>query len=167
MTVIIDKDKDKIPYEEYTNPWITVRDIIICSIRKVPLPIIVNNIYRSSPRSDTWLCKNCKTRGDKWFLMIHTCKALIKKEKPKTELDNQQAEEEIQRRLETSKWVCPYCKEVTDRFFKKFHYRCLPEEKKRELEEEEESKFEKCLYCHKLVDPYYKNYHFCKGLNHV
>ena len=90
---------------------------------------------------------------------------MIKKEKPKTRLEIQKEEEEIQRRLEASKWTCPYCKEVTDRFFKKFHYRCLPEDKKRELERQEESKFEKCLYCHKLVDPYYKNFHSCKGLN--
>ncbi len=84
MTIIIDyKDKNKIPYEEYTNPQITVRDIIICSIRKIPLPRIVNNIYKPNPKGDSWSCKNCKTRGDKWHLMIHLCKAL-RPEKPKT-----------------------------------------------------------------------------------
>ena len=79
MTVIIDdKDKNNIPYEEYTNPQITIQDIRICSIRKIPFPKIVNAIYRSSPDSDNWLCRNCRTRGDKWYLMIHLCKALIK-----------------------------------------------------------------------------------------
>ena len=74
MTVIID-DKDKIPYdyEEYTNPWITIQDIRICSIRQMPLPRIVNNIYRSR-EGDIWFCRNCKTVGDKWHLMIHLCK---------------------------------------------------------------------------------------------
>ena len=96
--------------------------------------------------------------------MIHLCKAL-RPEKPKTELEIQQAEEEIQRRLEASKWICPYCKEVTDRFYKKLHYRCLPEEKKRELEKEEESKFEPCPTCNKLLDPYYKNFHICEVTN--
>ena len=37
----------------------------------------------------------------------------LRPEKPKTELEIQ-PEEQIQRRLEESKWVCPYCKEVTD-----------------------------------------------------
>ena len=77
MTVIID-DKNKIPYEEYNNPWITIQDIIICSIRKVPLPRIVNNIYKPDPEGDLWLCRNCKTRGDKWCLMIHLCKGSIR-----------------------------------------------------------------------------------------
>jgi hypothetical protein len=168
MTVIITDDKDrnkqKIPYEEYINPWITIQDIRICSIRKVPIPKIVNNIYKPNPKGDTWYCRNCKTRGDKWYLMIHLCKASMK-ETPKTQLEIQNEEEQIRRRLEGGKWTCPYCKEVTDRFFKKFHYKCLPKEKKRELEREEKPKFEKCLYCDKLVDPYYKNFHFCKGLN--
>ena len=43
------QDKNKIPYEEYNNPWITIQDIRICSIRKVPLPRIVNNIYKPNP----------------------------------------------------------------------------------------------------------------------
>ena len=64
-------------------------------------------------------------------------------------------------------WTCPYCNQVTDRFYKKFHYRCLPEEKKRELEKEEESKFEKCPSCNKLLDPYYKNFHICPVTNNI
>ncbi len=163
MTVIID-DKDKpnkdTADEEYNNPEITKLDIEICSIRKIPLPRIVNHIHRSSPGADSWNCENCQTRGDKWFLMIHSCKASII-EKLKTKLEIRQAEQEIQRRLEASKWTCPYCNQVTDRFFKNVHYRCLPEEKKRELEEEEESKFESCPTCNKLLDPYYKNFHIC------
>ena len=133
MTVIIDnkekKPKIPIPYREYNNPDITLRDIEICCIRQIPLPKIVNAIYKPNPDGDTWFCRNCKTRGDKWYLMIHLCKGSLKvKEIPKTELEIQQAEEEIQRRLEASKWTCPYCNEVTDRFYSKFHYRCLPED---------------------------------------
>jgi predicted RNA-binding Zn-ribbon protein involved in translation (DUF1610 family) len=78
MTVIID-DKDKIPYEEYKNPWITIQDIRICSIRQIPLPRIVNNIYKPDPERDTWLCRNCSIRGDKWLLMMHLCKASLAK----------------------------------------------------------------------------------------
>jgi hypothetical protein len=159
MTVIID-DKDKIPYEEYTNPWITIQDIRICSIRQIPLPRIVNSIYRSSADSDSWLCRNCKLRGDKWYLMIHNCKALIKEKLNFTLSEIQQVEEDIRRRLKASEWTCPYCKQVTDRFFKKFHYRCLPEEKKRELQKEE-PKLEPCPTCNKSLDPYYKNFHIC------
>ena len=162
MTIIID-DKDA-SHKEYNNPEITKLDIEICCIRKIPLPRIVNHIYRSSPDSDIWLCENCKTRGDKWYLMIHLCKA-SRSEKPKTQLEIRQAEEEIQRRLEASKWICPYCNEVTDRFYKKLHYRCLPEDKKRELEKEEESKFERCPTCNKLLDPFYKNFHICSVTN--
>ena len=79
MTVIIDekkksdKDKVKLPFEEYNNPQITVQDVIICSIRKIPLPRIVNNIYKPNPDGDIWHCRNCKTIGDKWCLMIHLC----------------------------------------------------------------------------------------------
>ena len=86
-------------------------------------------------------------------------------EKPKTQLEIQKGEEEIRLRLEASKWTCPYCKEVTYRFYKKLHYRCLPEEKKRELENEEESKFETCIYCNKLLNPYYKNFHYCQAMS--
>jgi hypothetical protein len=60
-------------------------------------------------------------------------------------------------------WTCPYCHETTGRFFKKIHYRCLPEEKKKELQIIEESKFETCQTCNKRVDPYYKNYHVCEA----
>ena len=74
-------------------------------------------------------------------------------------------QKKVQRRLEASKWICPYCKEVTDRFYKKLHYRCLPEDKKRELENEEESKFETCIYCDKLLNPYYKNFHYCQAMS--
>ena len=55
----------------------------------------------------------------------------------------------------------------TGRFYKKLHYRCLPEEKKRELEKEEESKFEPCPTCNKLLDPYYKNFHICPVTNNI
>ena len=165
MTVIID-DKNKIPFEEYDNPWITTQDVIICSIRQVPLPRIVNNIYKSNPGGDTWLCKNCEERGDKWYLMIHTCKAWIKKEKPKTQLQIQKEEEEIQRRLEASKWTCPYCREVTDRFYERFHYRCIPKNL-RNKRENGESDTEICPNCFESISSYYKNFHYpnCKGLN--
>ena len=65
----------------------------------------------------------------------------------------------------TDDWTCPYCHQTTGRFYKKLHYRCLPEEKKRELEKEEESKFEPCPTCNKLLDPYYKNFHICPVSN--
>ena len=43
----------KLLYEEYNNPEITKLDIEICSIRQIPLPKIVNNIYKSNPEGDT------------------------------------------------------------------------------------------------------------------
>lgn len=64
-------------------------------------------------------------------------------------------------------WTCQYCHGVTGRFYKKLHYRCLPEEKKRELEREEESKFETCPTCNKPIDPYYKNFHICPVTNNI
>ena len=76
MTVIIDdenKNKNQIPYEEYDNPWITIQDIRICSIRKIPLPRIVNNIFNKNPESDRWECRKCRCRADKWELMTHLC----------------------------------------------------------------------------------------------
>ena len=85
MTVIIDDKKTKylMIMKNITNPWITIQDIRICSIRQVPLPRIVNNIYKSNPKGDTWFCRNCKTRGDKWYLMIHTLQSWDKKGKAK------------------------------------------------------------------------------------
>ena len=41
----------------------------------------------------------------------------------------------------------------------------MPEEKKRELQKEEESKFKLCPTCNKPVDPYYKNFHICEAYN--
>ena len=74
MTVIIDdKGKKKIPFEEYDNSQITVRDLLICSSREIPLPRIVNSIYKKNPDSDRWFCYNCKAVGDKWYLMTHLC----------------------------------------------------------------------------------------------
>lgn len=107
MTVIID-DKDR--SEEYNNPEITKLDIEICSIRKVPYPSIVNSIHRSSAGSDSWLCDNCSTRGDKWLLMMHLCKASLAK--PLTQLEIQKIEEKRQQQLERSKWTCPVGKVV-------------------------------------------------------
>ena len=72
MTTITD-DKDAAAAETYHNWRISKLDIEICSIRQVPLPRIVNNIYRSR-EGDTWFCRNCRTVGDKWRLMIHLCK---------------------------------------------------------------------------------------------
>ena len=34
----------------------------------------LENIYRSYPHSDTWKCKNCNVRDDKWYMLIHPCK---------------------------------------------------------------------------------------------
>ena len=67
-------DKAAATAEKYHNWRISKRDIEICSIRQVPLPRIINNIYRPDPDGDTWFCRNCKTVGDKWHLMIHLCK---------------------------------------------------------------------------------------------
>ena len=149
--------------EEYNNPEITKLDIEICSIRKVPLPRIVNHIHRSSPRSDIWLCENCKSRGDKWYLMIHICKALRHK-KLKIEFETQQGEQEIQRRLESSKWTCRYCKEKTDRLYAKLHYRCIPKKIREELEKQNPETVI-CKYCKKEVNSYYINFHYpyCSG----
>ena len=40
---------------------------------RIPLPRIVNNIYKKNPDSDRWLRWNCKAIGYKWYLMIHLC----------------------------------------------------------------------------------------------
>jgi hypothetical protein len=154
MTLIIDdKDKNKIPYEEYTNPQITIQDIRICSIRQIPLPGIVNSIYRSTPSSDIWLCENCKTRGDKWYLMIHLCKVSLSKPLTKAEL---QEDEKRQHKLERSKWTCPVYKVEDALLYKKLHYqRCFAE-----LRRTEESEREFCENCGKSINSYYRNFHY-------
>ena len=69
------KKENKILFEEYDeNAPITPRDIEICSISQIPLPRIINNLYKKNPKSDRWSCWNCKTTGDKWFMMLHLCK---------------------------------------------------------------------------------------------
>ena len=35
-------------------------------------PLIINNIDRFRG-TDRWFCKNCPSRGDKWFMMKHPC----------------------------------------------------------------------------------------------
>jgi hypothetical protein len=73
MTVVTKSSK----YDEKYHNWqISRLDIEICSIRKVPLPSVVNNIYKPNGYGDFWLCRKCKTSGDKWCLMTHFCKGL-------------------------------------------------------------------------------------------
>jgi hypothetical protein len=36
------------------------------------------NIYKIG-NSDTWACKECKCKGDKWFVKQHQCKGVLKK----------------------------------------------------------------------------------------
>ena len=40
------------------------------------------NIYRLG-NSDTWACKECKSKGDKWFMKQHFCKRVLKKQQQK------------------------------------------------------------------------------------
>jgi hypothetical protein len=40
------------------------------------------NIYRLG-NSDTWACKECKSKGDKWYMKQHQCKGVLKKQKQK------------------------------------------------------------------------------------
>jgi hypothetical protein len=74
IRLVLRKAKSVLVPSPYHNWQISKLDIEICSIRQVPLPSIVNNIYKPNRKKDTWACRNCKTRGDKWFLMIHLCK---------------------------------------------------------------------------------------------
>ena len=53
----------------FNNPLISQSDL---SIGGSYDPEIINNIDRFEG-SDRWFCKNCKTRGDKWFMMKHPC----------------------------------------------------------------------------------------------
>ena len=34
------------------------------------------HINRIAPYSDIWICDDCTFRGDKWFMLGHTCKGL-------------------------------------------------------------------------------------------
>ena len=96
--------------------------------------------------------------------MIYLCKASVK-ETPKTQLEIQKEEEERQRRLEASKWTCPYCKEVTDRFYERFHYRCIPNNL-RNKRENGESDTEVCTDCFEFINSYYKNFHYANCRAH-
>jgi hypothetical protein len=40
------------------------------------------NIYRLG-NTDTWACKECKSKGDKHFKKQHQCKGLLKKQQKK------------------------------------------------------------------------------------
>ena len=40
------------------------------------------NIYRIG-NSDTWACKECKIKDDKWFMKQHQCKGVLKKQQQK------------------------------------------------------------------------------------
>jgi hypothetical protein len=51
-------------------------------IEESPMPQRENprntgRIYRTAPHSDTWICEDCKIRGDKWFVMDHTCRGYV------------------------------------------------------------------------------------------
>jgi hypothetical protein len=35
--------------------------------------LLPDSIYRAY--ADTWKCRNCNTKGDKWFMQVHDCKA--------------------------------------------------------------------------------------------
>lgn len=79
------KPKARTKLEIFNNPQITSKDIEICRIRKEPDPRIVNSIYRYPVEGDRWHCRNCETRGDKCFLMIHTCRGLLKQQRKEKE----------------------------------------------------------------------------------
>ena len=54
----------------FTNPLISESDLLL---EDYPYdPKIINNIYRFEG-NDHWFCKNCAMRGDKWFMMKHSC----------------------------------------------------------------------------------------------
>jgi hypothetical protein len=149
LKIALRKPKSRPASGPFNNPEITELDIEICS----------------SPGSDSWLCRNCKTRCDKCYLMINNCKTLLK-EKPKSKPEVQ-VDEEIQRRLKASEWTCPYCKQTTDRFYNKFHYRCIPEDVKAKLDKLEcKAETEICPDCNEVINSYYKNFHYPKCKAH-
>ncbi len=39
-------------------------------------PCNAGHISRVSPHSDIWVCEDCSIKGDKWFMLEHTCKGL-------------------------------------------------------------------------------------------
>ena len=38
--------------------------------------LILDSIYKVG-KTDTWKCKNCSWKGDKWFMQVHPCKGLL------------------------------------------------------------------------------------------
>ena len=66
---------------------ITKKDIEICKIRMEPREENLFSIYANG-NSDRWFCDNCKDRGDKWYMMVHTCK--YNKRKKSTQYENEE-----------------------------------------------------------------------------
>lgn len=54
--------------QEFNNHLITSSDLSTGTFD----PQIINSIYRIG-ETDLWLCKNCKIKGDKWYMMKHPC----------------------------------------------------------------------------------------------
>jgi hypothetical protein len=54
--------------QRFNNPLIIASDLS----KGTYDPQVINSIYRIK-ETDLWLCKNCKMRGDKWFMMKHPC----------------------------------------------------------------------------------------------
>lgn len=66
--------RSKIEAGLFTNPLISESDLLLDEDYDYD-PEIINNITRYE-NSDRWFCTftKCKSTGDKWFLMKHTCK---------------------------------------------------------------------------------------------
>lgn len=92
------------------------------------------NKYGELIRFDTFYCDFCRYLGDIWFRTKHICRAL-REEIPQTELEFQDKKVSL-RRLQASKWICHYYNKVTDLFYKKLHYRCIPESERQRRESE-------------------------------
>ena len=70
MNYVIKSNKLKTKTKLFTNPLITESDLLGSDYNYDPE--IINNIDRFNG-TDRWFCKNCKTKGDKWFMMKHLC----------------------------------------------------------------------------------------------
>jgi len=66
---------------------VTDKDIEICNIGEAPREENLFSIFAMG-NSDRWSCENCKDRGDKWYMLRHTCKH-NKKKKDREEYEDE------------------------------------------------------------------------------
>jgi hypothetical protein len=48
-------------------------------------------IYRKQPHGDTWGCRDCNDRGDKWYMQDHLCRRFKMKRVGSSVMDNRTA----------------------------------------------------------------------------